>query len=55
VDVSTGVETAPGRKDPLLLRDFIGNARRAHAEVSARDGSEDDADIDEEPYDWRDG
>ncbi len=55
VDVSTGVETAPGRKDPLLLRDFIGNARRAHAEVSARDRSEDDADSDEEPYDWRDG
>jgi phosphoribosylanthranilate isomerase len=55
VDVSTGVEAAPGRKDPLLLRDFIGNARRAHAEVSAREASGDDADTDEEPYDWRDG
>ena len=29
VDVSTGVESAPGRKDPLLVRDFIVNARRA--------------------------
>ena len=27
VDVSTGVESAPGRKDPLLVRDFIVNAR----------------------------
>jgi phosphoribosylanthranilate isomerase len=55
VDVSTGVESAPGRKDPLLLRDFIGNARRAHADLSARDALEDDAHDDEEPYDWRDG
>ena len=54
VDVSTGVEAAPGRKDPLLLRDFIGNARRAFAATSARDASEDDAHTDEEPYDWRD-
>jgi phosphoribosylanthranilate isomerase len=53
VDVSTGVESAPGRKDPLLLRSFIGNARRAHAEMAARDAS--DGDVDEEPYDWRDG
>ena len=28
VDVSTGVESAPGRKDPLLMRDFIVNACR---------------------------
>jgi len=55
VDVATGVEAEPGRKDPLLLRDFIGNARRAHAEVSARDVSPDTAQGDEEPYDWRDG
>jgi phosphoribosylanthranilate isomerase len=55
VDVSTGVESAPGRKDPLLLRDFIGNARRAYAEVSARHAPDDDSHADEEPYDWRDG
>ena len=32
VDVSTGVESAPGRKDPLLVRAFIVNAREADAE-----------------------
>ena len=51
VDVSTGVESAPGRKDPILMRDFITNARRAHAETAGRDPLEsEDA---EEPYDWR--
>jgi phosphoribosylanthranilate isomerase len=50
VDVSTGVESAPGRKDPMLVRDFITNARRAHAEVAGRDPVESE---DEEPYDWR--
>ncbi len=53
VDVSTGVEAAPGRKDPLLVRDFIANARRAHAEVAARHPMEDEAVG--EPYDWREG
>jgi phosphoribosylanthranilate isomerase len=53
VDVSTGVESAPGRKDPLLMRDFITNARRAQAEAAGRDSLEsEDA---EEPYDWREG
>ncbi|CAN5377618.1 phosphoribosylanthranilate isomerase [soil metagenome] len=31
VDVSSGVETAPGRKDPDLIRAFIANARGAVA------------------------
>jgi len=53
VDVSTGVESAPGRKDPLLMRDFIVNARRANAEAASRDALVDPAA--EEPYDWRDG
>jgi phosphoribosylanthranilate isomerase len=52
VDVATGVEAAPGRKDPLLLRQFIANARQAHAAVAARDPL-DDAAV-EGPYDWRD-
>jgi len=53
VDVSSGVEAGPGRKDPLLLRAFIGNARGAHAEAMARDTP--DEPVSEEPYDWRDG
>jgi len=52
VDVSTGVEAAPGRKDPLLVRDFIVNARRAGAEDRARHAHAEGAT--EEPYDWRD-
>lgn len=31
VDVSTGVEARPGRKDPRKVRDFVRNAREAHA------------------------
>ena len=53
VDVSTGVESAPGRKDPLLLRDFIVNACRARADAASRDPLEDP--VAAEPYDWRDG
>ena len=53
VDVASGVESSPGRKDPLLLRDFITRARRAHDATAARlapDGPEGEG-----PYDWRDG
>ncbi len=35
VDVATGVEAAPGRKDPQKLREFVADARRAAAEVAA--------------------
>ncbi len=52
VDVCSGVEAAPGRKDPLLLRDFIVNARKAAADTAARDPLDDP--VAEEPYDWRD-
>ncbi len=53
VDVSTGVEVSPGRKDPLKVRDFIVNARAAARDVETRDhlGA---APGDDEPYDWRD-
>jgi phosphoribosylanthranilate isomerase len=51
VDVSTGVESAPGRKDPLLMREFVTNARRAHADTASRDPLEHEDS--EEPYDWR--
>ncbi len=35
VDVSTGVESAPGRKDPRRLREFVNAARQAAAELPA--------------------
>jgi phosphoribosylanthranilate isomerase len=53
VDVDSGVEAAPGRKDPLKVRDFIVNARHAAAEAEARDPLPVAAG-EEEPYDWRD-
>ena len=54
VDVDSGVEAAPGRKDPLKVRDFIVNARKAEIEAEARDALPVPAG-EEEPYDWRDG
>jgi phosphoribosylanthranilate isomerase len=54
VDVSTGVESAPGRKNPLLVRDFIVNARQADLDAAARDELDGDPGGDE-PYDWREG
>ncbi|HTU39644.1 MAG TPA: phosphoribosylanthranilate isomerase [Acidimicrobiales bacterium] len=53
VDVCSGVEAAPGRKDPLKVRDFIARARQAEAASEARDPLEHAAA--DEPYDWRDG
>jgi phosphoribosylanthranilate isomerase len=29
VDTASGVESAPGRKDPMLVREFIHNAKHA--------------------------
>jgi phosphoribosylanthranilate isomerase len=53
VDVDSGVESAPGRKDPLKLRNFITNARAAEVAVDSRDPLSEERG-DEEPYDWRD-
>ncbi|MEC7673629.1 MAG: phosphoribosylanthranilate isomerase, partial [Actinomycetota bacterium] len=49
VDVATGVESAPGRKDPVKLREFIANARAAGTQLP------DDASsvkTDDAPYNW---
>jgi phosphoribosylanthranilate isomerase len=54
VDVASGVESGPGRKDPLKLRNFIANARAAESALERRDPLDNDPG-DEEPYDWRDG
>lgn len=57
VDVCSGVEATPGRKDPAKLRQFVHNARQAAERVGtdraavARDLLDDDGD---EPYDWMD-
>ncbi|MEE2526816.1 phosphoribosylanthranilate isomerase [Hyphobacterium sp. HN65] len=37
VDVSSGVETSPGRKDPGKIHQFISAARQAHAALNARE------------------
>ena len=33
VDVSSGVERSPGRKDPVKMKDFIARARAAEEEI----------------------
>ena len=49
VDVATGVEMSPGRKDPARLRAFITAARRAQP---ARPESVEQAPDENAPYDW---
>jgi phosphoribosylanthranilate isomerase len=46
VDVATGVESAPGRKDPVKLREFIANAKAVVLETAGPLGHD-------HPYDWR--
>ena len=51
VDVASGIESEPGRKDVLAMREFISVAKEAGAlyEDAADEGLTADA-----PYDWRD-
>jgi phosphoribosylanthranilate isomerase len=49
VDVVSGIEREPGRKDPVKLREFIAAARAAGAELESSD-----LDPDGVVYDWED-
>jgi phosphoribosylanthranilate isomerase len=55
VDVATGVETEPGRKDARKLRAFVANAREAFERFEPEPESDDDeAPLGEQPFDWQD-
>lgn len=51
VDVASGVESAPGRKDPVLMRRFFEAVREAEEEIGQNG---DDPDAAARPYDWMD-
>ena len=53
VDVSTGVESAPGRKDPCCCGTSSSTRGRPTPTRRSRDALDEPAA--EEPYDWRDG
>jgi phosphoribosylanthranilate isomerase len=50
VDVASGVEASPGRKDPRLLRTFMANARAAAPPVSPEHYQ---GDVGRRPFDWQ--
>jgi len=48
VDAVSGVESEPGRKDPIKVREFIAAARDAGAAVTPDEDAGEDS-----PYDWQ--
>ncbi len=52
VDVATGVEASPGRKDPLKVRAFVSAAKEAGARLNVDSAAPASTEIG--PYDWRD-
>jgi len=52
VDVATGVEASPGRKDPLKVREFVAAAKEAGRRIAPPDGPPPSSES--APYDWRD-
>jgi phosphoribosylanthranilate isomerase len=52
VDVATGVEAEPGRKDPRKVRAFVANAKAAGREFADRRPRA-DVGADGGPYDWQ--
>jgi phosphoribosylanthranilate isomerase len=53
VDVATGVESAPGRKDPVKLRDFVRAARSAEPAPYSGDEDHTPYNWEEDPAQWR--
>jgi phosphoribosylanthranilate isomerase len=52
VDVATGVESSPGRKDPTMVREFVHNSRAAGEEIEPPEVTFEPDTL--RPYDWRD-
>jgi phosphoribosylanthranilate isomerase len=53
VDATSGVEAAPGLKDPMKVKAFVEAARRAEAALAEAKGEPVESALDD-PYDWAD-